>query len=193
MKSVRGPGRLRRLSATIANVHTSRRSRRAAILRPALTCVLVLALYYAVPVELGSSKSLLLLRIGVSIAAGVGITWLIVRQITFHIEDPRAASPATLLTALVGGVALFALADYTIAVSAPGQFVGLRTKTDGLYFALTTLTTVGFGDVHAAGQLARGVLIVQLVFNVVVIATGASVLMRVIGVRARDRTSGTHR
>jgi hypothetical protein len=87
-------------------------------------------------------------------------------------------------------VVFFALADFTIAVSYPGQFVGLETKTDGLYFALATLTTVGYGDVHAAGQLARSLLIVQLVFNVAIIATGASVLSRVVGMRARDRTSG---
>jgi hypothetical protein len=51
---------------------------------------------------------------------------------------------------------------------------------------------VGFGDVHAAGQLARALLCIQLVFNVAVIATGASVLLRVVGVRARDRHPGSH-
>jgi hypothetical protein len=192
MKLARARGEPLARSATIASVHTSRRSGLAAMVRPALTGLLILTLYYAVPVQPGDSPTLLLVRIGISVVAGVVITWLILRQIVFHIEDPRAASPTTLLTALVGGVALFALADYTIAVSAPGQFVGLRTKTDGLYFALVTLTTVGFGDVHAAGQLARALVVVQLVFNVVVIATGASVLLRAVGVRARDRHPGSH-
>jgi voltage-gated potassium channel len=82
-------------------------------------------------------------------------------------------------------VAFFALADYTIAVSDSGQFVDLQTKTDGLCFTLATLTTVGYGDVHAIGQVARAVVAVQLVFNVVIIATGASVLARQIGARAR--------
>jgi voltage-gated potassium channel len=83
----------------------------------------------------------------------------------------------------------FALVDYVIAVSRSDQFVGLRTKTDGLYFALSTLTTVGYGDIHAAGQVARAVVMAQLVFNVVVIATVASVLSRQIGARARERRS----
>jgi len=86
-------------------------------------------------------------------------------------------------------VVLLTLADYLTAVSGPGQFVGLETKTDALYFALATLTTVGYGDVHAAGQVARGVVAVQLVFNVAVIATGASVLSRVFGARIGERAS----
>jgi len=52
---------------------------------------------------------------------------------------------------------------------------------------MATLTTVGYGDVHAAGQVARVVVTCQLVFNVVVIATGASVLARVFGARVRER------
>lgn len=72
------------------------------------------------------------------------------------------------------------------------QFVGLATKTDALYyFALTTLTMVGFGDVHAAGQLARALVIVQLLFNVVVLASAARVLSR--GIAARTRTGRQRR
>jgi voltage-gated potassium channel len=84
-------------------------------------------------------------------------------------------------------VAFFALVDYAIAISDAGQFVGLETKTDALYFALATLTTVGYGDVHASGQVARGVVAVQLVFNVVIVATGVSVLTRQFGARVRGR------
>ena len=55
--------------------------------------------------------------------------------------------------------------------------VSLQTKTDALYFAVTTLTTVGFGDVHAQGQVARGLIIVQMVFNVVVLTRAAQTLI----------------
>jgi hypothetical protein len=152
-----------------------------------LTCALILALYFAVPVEPHVTGPRLVVRATLSIVTGLAITWLIMRQVSHQIREPRAASAGSLLTALTGGVVFFALADFTIAVMYPGQFAGLVTKTDGLYFALATLTTVGFGDVHAAGQLARAVLIVQLVFNVAVIATGASVFTRLVGIRARDR------
>jgi hypothetical protein len=168
-------------------VRTTNRSWFAAIARPMLTCALIPALYYAVPVEPDVTGPRLVVRAALSGVGGLAITWLIMRQVSHQIRDPRSASPGSLLTALTGGVVFFALADFTIAVTYPGQFVGLRTKTDGLYFALATLTTVGYGDVHAAGQMARGVLVVQLVFNVAVIATGASVFTRLIGLRAHDR------
>jgi voltage-gated potassium channel len=152
-----------------------------------LICALIPALYDALPVEPSVAGPRLVVRAALSVVAGLAITWLIMRQVSHQIRDPRGASPGSLLTALTGGVVFFALADFTIAVTYPGQFAGLQTKTDGLYFALATLTTVGYGDIHATGQLARGVLVVQLVFNVAVIATGASVLTRLIGIRARDR------
>jgi voltage-gated potassium channel len=152
-----------------------------------LTSALIFGFYYAVPVEPGMEGAELALRVAVTVAVGLMVTWLIVRQVGRHLTEPETTPLAGLLTALVGGVAFFALADYTIAVTGPGQFVGLETKTDGLYFALATLTTVGYGDVHAAGQIARAVVIVQLVFNVAVIASGASVLSRQIGARARER------
>jgi len=44
--------------------------------------------------------------------------------------------------------------------------------------------------VHAVGQVGRGVVVVQLVFNVAFIATGASVLTGALGARVRNRGSG---
>ena len=64
-----------------------------------------------------------------------------------------------------------------VARSGPLEFVGLETKTDALYFALTTLATVGFGDVHAEGQIARVLLIAQMIFNVAVLTRAAQVLL----------------
>ena len=38
----------------------------------------------------------------------------------------------------------------------PGQFAGLHTRVDALYFTMSTIATVGFGDVHATGQVVAG-------------------------------------
>jgi voltage-gated potassium channel len=64
-----------------------------------------------------------------------------------------------------------------IARTGSSEFVGLETKTDALYFALTTLATVGFGDVHAEGQVARLLLIAQIIFNIVALTRAAHVLL----------------
>ena len=168
------------------------RSTIAALRRPTVTCVLVVALFYLIPIEPGVTGTQLAVRSLATLLAGLMVTWLIVRQIRRRIVTPEG-SLVGLMIALVVGVVFFALADYVTALSGSDQFADLRTKTDAMYFTLATLTTVGYGDVHATGQIARVVVSAQLLFNVVVIATGASMLTRELGSRARQRrTPGPH-
>ena len=162
------------------------RSTVAALRRPTATCVLVVALFYLIPVEPGVTGTQLVLRSIATLLAGLMVTWLILRQIRQRIVTPEGSLLGLMIT-LVIGVVFFALADYVTALSGADQFADLRTKTDAMYFTLATLTTVGYGDVHATGQIARVVVSAQLLFNVVVIATGASVLTRELGSRARQR------
>ena len=51
---------------------------------------------------------------------------------------------------------------------------------------MTTLLTIGFGDIHAAGQAARALVLVQMVFNVVIIATAATTINSRCGPRPRS-------
>ncbi len=41
---------------------------------------------------------------------------------------------------------------------------------------MTTLLTIGYGDIHAAGQAARALVLVQMVFNVAILATASTTL-----------------
>lgn len=142
--------------------------------------------YFLVPVERGTDPGALVVR-GTITAAGVFAAFqLISRQVRRQLETE--GSPLSgLLLAIVAAVLIFALVDYVVAISSPREFDGLNTRVDALYFALTTLTTVGFGDVHAQGQLARVLLCIQLVFNVAVVAIAASILTRQIDRRLRER------
>ena len=71
---------------------------------------------------------------------------------------------------------MFALGYFLLELARPEQIVGLTTRTDALYFTLSTLTTVGFGDVYADGQIARALVSVQMVFDVVFVAAGVALL-----------------
>ena len=148
----------------------------AAWVRVISAVVLLVALYYVVPVEPGDSGWQLAVR---ALAAAVlvgGAVALVIWQIRRRLRSDQLPLEG-LATALVAGAIAFALADYVLEVSLPGQFAGLDTRTDALYFALSTLFTVGFGDIHAARQGARVLVIFQMVFNIVVLATGASLLV----------------
>jgi voltage-gated potassium channel len=155
--------------------------------RTVLTCLGLFVLYFALPVDRHHSPTALVLRVSVSTLALAGLIVVINRQLVRHIDQPDAPLGA-LLAGLIGGLLFFALLDYIIAIHNTTEFVDLHTRIDALYFALATLLTVGFGDVHAEGQLARSVLCVQMVFNVAVLATAASMFGRQISERVRNRS-----
>jgi voltage-gated potassium channel len=142
-------------------------------------CLLMIVLYYLVPIEPGVTGVHRAVRAVITTVGVVLIAAMVLRQIRRHITADQSDVRLTRLAiALVGGVISFALADLVISFSDPGQFVNMTTKTDALYFAVGTLTTVGYGDVHAQGQLARAAVCVQMVFSVGVLATGASLLVK---------------
>lgn len=147
---------------TLMNRVLRRRSVRALI-----EGVVIIATFYLIPVradrELGVRVVLTLLALG-----------LLAVIVTRHVR--RGTDPlARLLTLLLAAVATLALAFYTAAAT-PGQFVGLETRTDALYL---TMATIGYGDIHATGQLARILVIVfQLVFPTTLMSTIARRLRR---------------
>lgn len=155
--------------------------------RSGLTCLALLVLYFSVPVNATTEDKVSIgVRIAVSAVALLGLTYGIRRQLLRQMSHPDAPLGG-LVVGVVAGTLICALMDYGIAVHAPGQFIGLTTRVDALYFALATLFTVGFGDITASGQFARVVLSAQMLFNVIVIASVASYIVREATSRARAR------
>jgi hypothetical protein len=58
-----------------------------------------------------------------------------------------------------------------------GAFEGLETKIDALYFTVTTMSTVGFGDVHAVGQAARMAVTIQILLDLSLLAISLRVIV----------------
>lgn len=144
----------------------------------------VLVLYYVVPLDTAMPTWHLWAR-GIGFAVGVALVVGFVARAARRQAWTTAGNLPVQGLALVTvcGVALFALADYVVATTRPEQFSGLATRTDALYFTVSTLATVGYGDVTAQGQFARGLVTGQILFNVVVIATAVWLLTQ--RVRAR--------
>ncbi|MFI6846045.1 potassium channel family protein [Kitasatospora sp. NBC_00085] len=80
-------------------------------------------------------------------------------------------------------------ATYYVLGAQPDEFVGLNTRLDALYFTLVTMSTVGYGDITASGQAPRLVVMLQITYNFVFIATAAGALSRQVrsGVESRVR------
>ena len=139
--------------------------------RPVASLVGLLMAYFAFPVDWGASTAYLALSL-VLTALGLGVlAWTMVLELQ-HLRSGAGELPARVLAMmLVLLVMAFSLAFFLINLLSPDQFVGLATRTDALYFTLSTMTTVGYGDVHAEGQLARAVMCVMIAFNIVVVAS----------------------
>ncbi|MEV4478430.1 potassium channel family protein [Micromonospora coxensis] len=154
-------------------------------------CVLLVLAYFLVPVEADPNGLRLALRSAGTLALVVIVALLVTgqvrRQLTGHAPtgDAEVRALIRLAVALVAGVLTFALADYVVANTRPGQFVNMETRVDALYFALATLTTIGYGDVHAQGQIARVVVCAQMLFSIGVVTTGASIVVRQLAGRSR--------
>lgn len=161
--------------------------------RAVLALVAVLVVYYAAPVgELPSTVSIVLSVLG--LAAGLGVlVWLAIRQLRRLVaSDPGDESVRIegLLLIVYVAVPIFALGYFALEDAASDQFAGLSTKTDALYFTVSTLATVGFGDVHATGQLARVLVTIQMTFDLVFVAALVTVLSAQLRARAAERRQG---
>jgi voltage-gated potassium channel len=89
---------------------------------------------------------------------------------------------AVSVTALVLG---FAALCESLAYHS-NHFSGLDDKFDAAYFAVTTLSTVGYGDIYAVSNTARLIVTFQIIFNLVFLGGVVRIITNV--GRERHRT-----
>lgn len=145
------------------------------------------AVYYEIPVpgRMREDSWVILFSSGV-VVLGVLIVLAVGRLLRAG-EQARIRGLVLLLTVTV---LFFSYADEAVA-ELPDQFVSLSTKTDALYFNISTLATVGFGDVHPVGQLARAAVTLQIVFNLVFLGAAVSVISGYFRTRATRLHGGS--
>lgn len=120
--------------------------------------VAVIATYYLIPIQADRELGL---RLVLSMAA-LGILGVVVTRHVRRGSDPLGR----LFVVLLGAIAALALGFYATAAT-PGQFVGMETRTDALYFTVVTMATIGYGDIHPTGQLARVLVMITILFQCV--------------------------
>jgi voltage-gated potassium channel len=146
--------------------------------------VAIVVFYFIIPIGTTDAPLGVLLGIIVGVAAVLLIAKVIFTEFG---RDERRLKPIHLLIAFELVLVIFSLGYYLLAQSAPDQFAGLTTRLDALYFSLTTMSTVGYGDIHAAGQAARLLVTGQLAFNLVFIAALFGLLQDQVRQRTRHQ------
>jgi hypothetical protein len=162
------------------------RERRHALVRLGLITVGLGLVYFAIPLQ--SDNWWLGLVVGtVALVAIVPVTVRRVAAIESSSQPVVAAAEAIII---VVAMLVFAFSAVYLAIDRNGgQFVGLDTKVDAVYFTVTTLATVGYGDIHAAGDVARITVTAQMVLDLSLIA--ASVRLIIGAARRRTNAGGS--
>ncbi|WP_151482292.1 potassium channel family protein [Streptomyces albicerus] len=163
-----------------------RRAAAVAVARAASVAAGLVIAYYLLPLDgRGTAGTSALLACGL-LAVVVVFVWE-VRAIV-RSPHPRLKAVEALAATLVLYLVLFAGAYYLLDRSTPGSFSEPLTRTDALYFTLTTFTTVGFGDITARSQTGRVVTMLQMTGGLLLVGVAARVLAG--AVRAGLRRQG---
>ncbi|MGC5040801.1 MULTISPECIES: ion channel [unclassified Streptomyces] len=158
-----------------------------ALARALLSAAGLVTVYYVLPLDgrLTSGASVVL---ACGLLLVVVVFWWEVRAIVDS-PWPRLKALEALATTLALFLLLFAGAYFLLEHTTPGSFSEPLTKTDSLYFTLTTFTTVGYGDIAARSQPGRVLVMCQMLGGLLLVGVAAKILAGAVqtGLRRRDR------
>lgn len=141
------------------------------VLTVALLVALILLVYFIVPVS-NHFRADEAVRTGVAVLSLALLAAGMIQLLRVHAADDERRVEGLVL-GIVVVVVFFAFGFYLMARHDPTQVAGLHTRVDALYFAMSNLSTIGFGDVHATGQGARVLVMVQIIFDLVFVTAAA--------------------
>jgi voltage-gated potassium channel len=135
--------------------------------RTVATTTALLLLYFGLPLDGTFAVGTLVALLAGLLTIGLVVTWQ-VRSIM------RAAHPALQAVEAVAlslplFLLLFAGAYVVLSGSDPGTFTEPLSRLDALYFVMTVFATVGFGDISPVSQVARALVTVQMVGDLLLI------------------------
>ncbi len=151
--------------------------------RSTLMLALLTVSYYLLPAE-DITRPGPLGRLGASLLA-LALFVLVVRSQLKGLRSgrwPVLAKVEALLTTLYLLILVFATTYFILYRVAPDQIVGIANRTDSLYFAVTVISTVGFGDIHAVGTTGRAIVTGQMLFDLVYVGAALRALSARAGV-----------
>ncbi|GAA5204281.1 potassium channel family protein [Streptomyces thinghirensis] len=156
------------------------RAARPWLVRAGIAAATVMA-YFLLPLDhLGPQRPVLSWLLFALVLTFVAV--MLLRQIRHVLLDRPETRPGVVIPLLIIlSVHVFSAAYYALAKQ-PGEFTGLRTRVDALYFTVVTLATVGYGDITPRGQAARIVTVLQIAYSFVFLTAAATALTT----RARD-------
>jgi len=145
-----------------------RRERRQVVLHSALrigvSTVLLMLVYWFTPVAGKSGVRALLELIAGFIVFGVLLAWQVHRILTADHPELRAAEALAIAVPVV--LIVFAFAYLSLSKANASNFSEPLDRVGALYFTVTVISTVGFGDIVAKTDATRLLVIFQILVDI---------------------------
>ncbi|MFI2437165.1 potassium channel family protein [Streptomyces sp. NPDC018693] len=158
-----------------------------ALARAALIAVGLVTAYYLLPLDERGTAGTSALLVGGLLAVLLVFGWEV--RVISRSPHPRLKAVEALAATLVLFLVLFAGTYYLLDRNTPGSFSEPLTRTDALYFTLTTFSTVGYGDITALSRTGRVLTMLQMAGGLLLVGVAARVLAVAVqtGLRRQSR------
>jgi voltage-gated potassium channel len=137
--------------------------------------VLLIGVFYLAPVDASSGRGLAIRLVASVVILIAVLFWQWRRISTSELPELRAAVSVGFLIPLF--FVLFATIYLSMSHATATTFTQSLDHTRALYFTVTVFSTVGFGDITPTTDLARAVVMVQMIMDLVVIGVALRVLL----------------
>jgi len=144
-------------------------------LRTAMAVVLLLVAYYQAPLDRPLTFASAVFFIG-ALMLGVLVVVVEVRGILAS-PFPLVKAVRVLALGLPLLLVLFASTYITVDGQQVNAFTEPLSRTDGLYFTVTTFATVGYGDITPVTELARVIVTIQMLVGLVAVGVIAKLVL----------------
>jgi hypothetical protein len=159
------------------------------LLRSTLTVTVLIVLYYLLPLDhMLNSGAAIWLIIGL-MAFAVVITWQ-VRAIA-RSDTPRLRAVETLTVGLPMLLLIFSAVYVVLEHNQSGSFTEPLDRVGSAYFTLTVFATVGFGDIAPITELARLIVMLQMIVDLVAVGVIARVIIGAVEVSVHRRSGSS--
>ena len=162
-------------------VAARRRAMARTVIEIVASWVILIGLYYLLPVDSSTGDALLVRVLLVVIVLAATLVWQVTRIVKADLPELRAAVSVGFLIPLF--FVLFATTYLSMSHGSPTTFTQVLDHTRALYFTVTVFSTVGFGDITPTTDASRGLVTAQMILDLIIIG----VVFRVLMTAARTR------
>lgn len=158
-----------------------------ALIRSVATVAIFVVAYYLLPFNtLSNAPSILLLVLGM-----LGLTLIAVWEVKAILNAKYPGMKAIEALAVIAPLflLLFSLAYYLLERATPTSFTQPLSRTDALYFTVTTFSTVGYGDITAKTQAARVIVIFQILTDLMILGFGVKIILGAVQIGRQRQTA----